>query len=32
VQLAVVEAFRDLQLSQVTLVAQGTNCDYPFKM
>jgi hypothetical protein len=32
VELAVVEAFRGLQLSQVSLVADGSNCDYPFRM
>ena len=32
VQLAVLEPFRDLQLSQVTLVSEGSNCDYPFRM
>lgn len=31
-ELAIVEAFRGLQLSQVTLVAGGSNCDYPFRM
>src|SRR5688572_31114683 len=32
VELAVLEAFRGLQLSQVSLVAQGSNCDFPFTM
>jgi hypothetical protein len=32
VELAVLEAFRGVQLSQLSLVAGGTNCDYPFRM
>jgi Carboxypeptidase regulatory-like domain len=32
VELAVVEAFRGLQLSQVTLAVEGSTCDYPFSM
>src|SRR5262245_53623484 len=32
VELAVVEAFRGLQLSQVTLAIEGSNCDVPFRM
>ena len=32
VELAVVEAFRGLQLSQVTLAAEGSTCDYAFRM
>jgi hypothetical protein len=31
-ELAVVEAFRGLQLSQVTLAATADNCDFPFQM
>lgn len=32
VELAVLEAFRGLQPSQVSLVAEGSNCDYPFRI
>jgi carboxypeptidase family protein len=32
VELAVIEAFGGLQLSQVTLVQSGSDCDYPFRM
>ena len=32
VEIAVLEAFRGLLQPQVALVAEGSNCDYPFRM
>jgi hypothetical protein len=32
VDIAVLEAFRGVQQPQVVLVAEGSNCDYPFRM